>query len=204
MKLFVMKKLLLIGLVLAMAQVSFAQGLGGIFQRLSFGLKAGGNYSNFTGANFDTEGLAGFNGGLLVNFKLTDKWSVQEEFLYSMQGAKITDNVFGTHKDLKLSYMSVPILVKYRSAIGLYAEVGAQANLLMKDAKDTGFVDFADKIDAGAVAGLGYEFTKGPAKGLGLGARYYQGFRDVGKFNSTTLKSDFKNSVAQLSIFYMF
>lgn len=199
-----MKKLLLIGLVLAMAQISFAQGLSGIFQRLSFGLKAGGNYSNFTGANFDTEGLAGFHGGLMVNFKLTNRWSIQEEFLYAMQGAKITDHQFGADKDVKLSYMSVPILVKYRTALGVYAEVGAQANLLIKDAKNTGFVDFADKIDAGGVVGLGYEFTKGPVKGLGLGARYCQGFMDVGKFNSTTLKSDFKNSVGQLSIFYMF
>lgn len=199
-----MKKLLLIGFVLTMTQVSFGQSLGGIWQRLSFGLKAGGNYSNFTEANFDTEGLTGFHAGLIVNFKLTNKWSVQEEFLYSTQGAKIKDNLFGTDEDLKLSYMSVPILVKYHSNIGLYAEIGGQANILIEDAKNTGFEDFADKIDAGAVAGLGYQFKAGPVKGLGIGARYYHGFMDVGKFNSPTLKSDFKNSVAQLSVFYTF
>ncbi len=200
-----MKKLFLIGFVLtALTQSSFGQGLGSIWQRLSFGLKGGGNYSNFTNANFDTEGLAGFHGGLIVNFKLTDKWSIQEEFLYSTQGAKIKENFFGADEDLKLSYLSVPILVKYHSTIGLYAEVGAQANMLMEDAKNTGFEDFADKIDAGAVAGLGYQFKAGSVKGLGVGARYYHGFMDVGKFNSSVLKSDFKNSMAQLSIFYIF
>lgn len=199
-----MKKVLLMGLLFVSAQTSFGQSLGGIWQRLSFGLKAGGNYSNFTGASFDTEGLPGFHGGLVVNFKLTDKWSVQEEFLYSTQGAKIKANFFGANNDLKLSYMSVPILAKYHSNTGFYAEIGAQANMLVEDAKNTGFDDFADKIDAGAVAGLGYQFKAGPVKGLGIGARYYQGFMDVGKFYSPAVKSDFKNSVAQLSLFYIF
>ena len=195
-----MKKILLIGFLLITAQTTFAQGL---FKRLSFGLKAGGNYSNFTDAGFDTEGLAGFHGGAIINFRLTNKWSIQEEFLYSTQGAKIKDNLFG-ETDLKLSYMSVPILLKYHSNIGLYAEIGAQANMLIEDAKNTAFEDFADKVDAGAVAGLGYQFRAGPVKGLGVGARYYHGFMEVGKFKSSSIKGDFKNSVAQLSVFYIF
>lgn len=199
-----MKKVLLMGLLFVSTQTLFAQSLGGIWQRLSFGLKAGVNYSNFTGASFDTEGLSGFHSGLIVNFKLTDKWSVQEEFLYSTQGAKVKDNLFGPNNDLRLSYMSVPILAKYHSNIGFYAEIGAQANMLIEDAKNTGFNDFADKIDVGAVAGLGYQFKAGPIKGLGIGARYYHGFMDVGKFYSPAVKSDFKNSVAQLSVFYIF
>jgi hypothetical protein len=199
-----MKKLFLTGLMLATTQVLFAQSLGGVLQRFSFGVKAGGNYSNFTGASFDTEGLAGFHGGLIVNFKLTENCSIQEDFLYSTQGAKIKDNLFGTKEDLKLSYLSVPIVVKYHSGIGLYFEAGAQANMLIEDAKNTSFEDFADKVDAGVVGGLGYQFKAGSVKGLGIGARYYQGFMDVGKFNSEDLKSDFKNGVGQLSVFYIF
>ena len=66
----------------------------------------------------------------MVNFKISDNWSVQEDFLYSTQGAKIKDDVFGTEKDLKLSYVSVPIVAKYQSAIGLYGELGVQTNIL--------------------------------------------------------------------------
>src|SRR6218665_2340860 len=132
-----MKKLFLAGLMLATTQILSAQSLGGILQRLSFGVKAGGNYSNFTGANFDTEGLAGFHGGLIVNFKLTENWSIQEDFLYSTQGTKIKDNLFGTKEDLKLSYLSVPIVVKYHWGMGLYFEAGAKANMLIEDAKNT-------------------------------------------------------------------
>ena len=199
-----MKKLFLIGFALTITQVSFGQSSGNIWQRLSFGVKAGGNYSNFTEADFETEGLPGFHAGAIVNFKLTNNWSVQEEFLYSTQGAKIKDNLLGSEKDLKLSYMAVPIVLKYHSNIGIYAEIGAQANMLIEDAKNTGFEDFADKVDAGAVAGLGYQFKAGPVEGLGIGARYYHGFMDVGKFSSSTLNSDFKNGVAQLSVFYIF
>lgn len=167
-------------------------------------MKAGGNYSNFTQADFSTDGLAGFHGGFIVNFNLNNNWSIQEEFLYSTQGAKVKSNFFGTSEDLKLSYIQVPIFVKYHSNIGLYAELGGAANILVEDAKNTGFDKFADKMDAGAVAGLGYQFKTGSLKGLGIGARYYQGFMDVGKFNSPTSKSDFKNSVAQISVSYMF
>ncbi len=70
--------------------------------------------------------------------------------------------------------------------------------------KNTGYTDFANKIDGGAVAGIGYQFNNGPVKGLGIGARYYQDLTKVGKFDAGTVKPNFKNSVAQLSVFYFF
>lgn len=197
-----MKKVFLAGAVLLMSQAAFGQQ--SLWSRFHFGLKAGANYSNFEDASFDTEGLTGFHAGAIVNFALTDKWSIQEEFLYSTQGAKIKNGFAIGDKDLKLSYFSVPILLKYHSNIGLYGEIGGQANILIEDAKNTGFDEFADKIDGGAVAGLGYQFKSGPVKGLGIGARYYYGFTDVGKFKSSSVKPDFKNSVIQGSIFYIF
>jgi hypothetical protein len=200
-----MKKIVLIGFALVTVQVSFGQRFfGGMMQRLTFGVKAGGNYSNFTNADFNTEGLAGFHAGAIVNFRLSDKWSIQEEFLYSTQGAKIKNKLFGTNEDLKLSYLAVPIVVKYHSNSGIYGELGFQTNMLIEDAKNTGFKDFAQKIDAGGVGGFGYQFKEGPVKGLGLGARYYYGLMDVGTFNSSVIKPDFKNNTMQVSVFYIF
>lgn len=198
-----MKKVILLAMAVIIAQTAFSQG---ILNRLHLGLKAGANYSNFTNAGFDTEGLTGYHGGLIVNFSLTDKWSLQQEFLYSTQGAKVNNGFSFADQDLKLSYLSVPLLVKYHSNIGIYGEIGGQANMLIEDAKNSGFSDFAEKIDGGAVVGFGYQFKQGPVKGLGVGGRYYHGFTDVGKFNSSTatINKDFKNSVAQLSIFYIF
>lgn len=196
-----MKKVVLLAAIVMTAQAGFSQGL---LKRLSFGIKAGANYSNFTNASFETEGLTGYHGGLIVNLRLTGKLSIQEEFLYSTQGAKVKSGFSVTDNDLKLSYMSVPIMLKYHSNIGLYGEIGGQANMLIEDAKNTGYKDFADKIDAGAVVGFGYQFKLGPVKGLGIGVRYYHGLTDVGKFTASDIQPDFKNSVAQGSIFYIF
>lgn len=54
-----MKKILLILLVI----VSTGASAQSILSRLHFGIKAGGNYSNFTNANFDTDPLMGFHAG---------------------------------------------------------------------------------------------------------------------------------------------
>jgi len=195
-----MKKLLFICFVLVSTQ-SFSQGfIKGITSRLSFGLKAGGNYSNYTNADFATDGLVGFHAGGLVNFRITDNFSIQEEFLFSTQGAKMKNDVFGK-ENVNVSYMTVPFLLKYRTNIGLYFEAGSQFGLRVNEDvgnKSTG--DFAKKMDLAAAAGLGYQSKSG----FGFGVRYVAGLSKVGDFNISNVKTDFKTSVAQASIFYIF
>ena len=191
-----MKKLLVICFVLASTQ-SFSQAL---FQRLSFGLKAGANYSNYTNANFNTEGMVGFHAGALVNFKLTNSLSIQEEFLFSTQGAKVKDNVFAT-ENVKVSYINVPFLLKYRSNLGLYIEAGPQVGMRANENIGNSQIgEFAKKLDLSAVGGIGFQ-SKG---GFGFGARYIAGLSKVGDFQASTVKPDFRNSVIQASIFYIF
>lgn len=192
-----MKKLALICLVLAGTN-SFSQSF---LDRFHFGLKAGSNYSDFTNADFDTEGLIGFHAGAIVNFEINDKFSVQEEFLFSTQGSKIKDGIY-KGQELKMSYISVPILLKYKSSIGIYAEAGPQIGILAsEDFKSIDTSDkFAEKIDGGFAAGVGYQFKNG----FGIGARYYLGLTDVSKSKTSVVKTDFQNNVAQVSIFYIF
>src|SRR5450631_513050 len=121
-----MKKLILICFVLLSTR-SFSQSfMQGILQRLSFGIKGGANYSNYVNADFTTQALTGYHAGALVDFKLTKNLFIQEEFLFSLQGAKVRGNVFGK-EDVKVSYMTVPILLKYRTNSGIYIEAGPQA-----------------------------------------------------------------------------
>ena len=61
-----MKNLFLLCIVLVSSSV-FSQSL---FDRLHFGVKAGGNYSDFSNANFDTEGLPGFHAGAIIAFDI--------------------------------------------------------------------------------------------------------------------------------------
>ena len=200
-----MKKAIMVLLTVIVTQQGFSQGLfKGIVSRLNFGIKAGGNYSNFTNTNFETKEIAGFHAGFLVNLRLTNHLSIQEDFLFSSQGAKLKDGSFTDKEDLKLSYVSIPIVLKYRTSIGIYIEAGAQTGMLVSDAKNTGFRDFANKLDGGAVGGIGYQLKLGATRSVGIGVRYYQGFTDVGKFNSSILRSDFRNNVVQASVFYIF
>lgn len=191
-----MKKLLLIGLTLASTHC-FSQGL---FSRLSFGLKAGGNYSNYTNANFQTDGLLGFHAGAIVNFHLIGGLSIQEEFLFSSQGAKVKDDVFAS-KDLNVYYVTVPFLFKYRTPLGLYFEAGPQVGMRVKDFRDsTRIGNFAKSMDLAAAGGIGYQ----SGMGLGFGLRYVAGVSKVGDFKTSNISPDFKSSVIQASIFYIF
>lgn len=80
-----MKKLILIALVLASTNC-FSQSF---LKKFEFGIKGGVNVSNFTDASFPTDPLIGFQGGATVAYKFTDNFMIQEEFLFSTQGAKI-------------------------------------------------------------------------------------------------------------------
>ncbi|MBE9461985.1 porin family protein [Dyadobacter subterraneus] len=195
-----MKKLLFLTLMFASAS-SFAQSQKqSIMKRIQVGITAGGDYSDFMNADFDTEGLPGFHAGLILGFKINDKLSVQEEILFSQQGAKLKGDFLGK-QDLKLYYTSIPILLKYRTSSGFYVEAGPQASFKIKeDVVGITDGDFAEKLDFGAAGGLGFQSKSG----FGIGARYVYGFSPVGAFKSSVVKKDFTNATAQVSVFYIF
>ncbi|WP_442588652.1 porin family protein [Pedobacter sp. AW31-3R] len=170
-----------------------------LLSKMEFGITAGGSANNFTNANFETDPLPGFQAGLTVAYKFSPNFMVQEEFLYAMQGAKVKGGVLG-EQEIKLSYLSVPILLKYRSNSGFFIEAGPQAGFKIKE--DLGGVTdakFAKKIDFGILGGLGYRSKIG----LGFNARYLYGLQKVQEVPSAAL-GDFTNNSIQASIFYTF
>nr|WP_068890882.1 porin family protein [Pedobacter panaciterrae] len=202
-----MKKLVLVLVILvAVTTKGFSQTntenqgfIQKLMKKLEFGVTAGGNYSNFSGANFATDALPGFHAGLTVSYKITDNFLISEEFLYSLQGAKAKAGPF-SGQDIKLSYASVPILFKYRTNSGFYIEAGPQASFKVKE--DIGGVTdakFAKKIDFGMAGGLGFQSKMG----LGIGARYVYGMQKLQETPSPIL-GDLKNNNIQASIFYTF
>jgi hypothetical protein len=202
-----MKKLLCLLIVsVAIANKSFSQttpenqSFGKkILNKLEFGLTAGGNASNFTNANFPTDPLPGFQAGLTIAYKFTDNFMVQEEFLYTMQGAKVNGGILGS-QEIKLAYAAVPFLLKYRTGSGLFVEAGPQAGFKVKE-DIAGYTDakFFKKIDFGMVGGIGY---KSPI-GLGIDARYVYGLQKIQE-NPSVILGDLKNNSIQASIFYVF
>src|SRR5579863_3071252 len=192
-----MKKLIVIGLVFASVNC-FSQGfIKGVASRLSFGLKGGANYSNYTQTEFGTNGLVGFHAGAIVNFRITDNLSFQEEFLFSTQGAKMKGDQFGK-ENIDVSYVTVPLLLKYRMGFGLYIEGGMQEGLRVNEnTAETQNESFAKRLDLAGVGGIGYQTRSG----FGIGFRYVAGLSNVGNFSLTDVSPNFKTSVMQASLF---
>ncbi len=132
-----MKKLILSLLAIAAFGTANAQDM-------KFGVKAGANFSNFTGDADEGDGRTGFYIGGLVDFAVSEKFHVQPEVLYSMEGAK----------DAELDFIRIPIMAKYYVMEGLNLQAGPM---------------IAFKIGGEEVTD---EITKSLDYGLGFGAAY--------------------------------
>lgn len=182
-----MKKLMLMAAV-AVFGFNFSNA-----QEVSFGLKAGVNLATFTGDDSaEAKGMTGYHLGGVVNFGITDRFSVQPELLYSAQG---TDSDLG---DFRLDYINVPVLAKFMVVDGLSIEAGPQIGFLTSSKLEGEEIkDLVKKTDFSALLGLGYILDGG----LNFAARYNFGLTNL---NDSDLDIDLKNGVFQLSVGYMF
>jgi len=191
-------------------------------QEIKYGAKAGLNLSTLTGdvGSYDVKSKAGFHVGGFVEFKITDKFSVQPELLYSTQGAKFeyfsSDEFSSTSdkRDVKLGYLNVPIMAKYFVLPGFTIEAGPQIGFLLSAKNEfdyqsyiteqynsSGEDDIKDDskaVDFGFNVGLGYEFTEN----IFVQARYNLGLTSISENASDEF--DPKNGVLQISVGYKF
>jgi hypothetical protein len=215
-----MKKVLLsLALLAGVTGAAQAQGL-------KLGLKGGFNGSTFVGDN-SYEYKAGFSAGGLINYGLTEHFSLQGELLYSQKGASIdsypyesgtTTKTDGTYKTT-LGYIDVPILAKYNlgeDGKGLFFELGPQGSFIINQrgftedgsGKQVGgsytSTDLNNKVVIGYVGGIGYQITSG----LGIGVRYTGDISQVYKDGGTTVDGlsvpSTRSSVFQFQVHYLF
>ena len=186
-----MKKLSITLILCAMTITSFAQTFG-------FGPKAGVNLSNYQGGNIQTEAKAGYHFGGMLNFGFGNVFSIQPEVLFSTLGAKVESS--GSEADFKINYLTVPVMLKFRTRSGFYLEAGPQAGFRLSESVPDQTIDhFAKNLDISLGAGLGYQTNIG----LGIGVRYVAGLSKVGDFSSQEINPDVKNSVIQGSLFWV-
>jgi long-subunit fatty acid transport protein len=200
-----MKKIMLTAVAVMAFAFSNAQGT-------KFGVKAGLNLTNLTGDVEDASSLVGFQVGGFAEFKLTEKFAIQPELLFSTQGAKnkFTDFDDSTYEyDTKLNYLNIPVLAKYYITEAFSVEAGPQIGVLLS-AKEDGedAKDYYKSVDFGFNVGAGYNFTENLSVGLrytiGLSSVYdtpdsIDGFEDF-DFGDVSVK----NSVFALAVGYKF
>ncbi|MGL2994746.1 porin family protein [Flavobacterium sp. TSSA_36] len=167
-------------------------------QLLHFGAKAGINYANLTGSeiivnkeNYKSEAISSYHIGLLAEIKLTEKFGVQPELLYSTQGASYKNAIKEFTNEL--GYLSIPVMAKIYLNNTFSLELGPQASFLLSEKKNVDFED-SKTFDFAIAGGLGVKITKS----IFVQGRYGLGLTEV----STNAKA--KNSVVQVSAGFMF
>ncbi|TGD56782.1 porin family protein [Flavobacterium humi] len=165
-------------------------------QETKFGVKAGLNLANLTGDLDDTSMKASFHVGGFAEIKISDKFAVQPEVLYSVQGADVDGGTY------EFSYINVPIMAKFFPIPQLSLEAGPQVGFLTSakgkpdDGPDIDVKDFLKSTDFGINLGAGYNFTDHFSAGL----RYNFGLSNISDEDG----GDIKNSVLSLSVGYSF
>lgn len=218
------KKLFLAG---AMLFMTFS---GALAQQSQFGIKAGVNYSTLSGNDMgETDYLPGFHAGLIAEFKLSPKFALQPELLYSLEGAEssldmeIDEFFFSSEQKLKLGYINLPVMAKFYVSEDFSFQAGPQVGYLVSakneyefssnfsedfDMNESGTEDIKEelkKISFGLNFGMGYEFSN-----LFLQARYHLGLSDISDYQpdpNDDMDLEFekiKNSGFQLSVGYKF
>jgi len=184
-------------------------GMNSADAQVSFGVKAGPQMTNLIGDDADElDSKIGFNVGGYANIRFSEQLAFQPELLYSLQGAKAEE--MGTDVTMNLSYINVPLMMKWYAYEGLNFEFGPQIgfNIASKVKVDGSAFDIADgtydfdevygedveTVDFGLNIGAGYELPMG----LNFGIRYSHGLTDIIK------DSDSKNSVIALGVGYTF
>ena len=188
-------------------------------QDVKVGIKGSLNLSNWIG---DTRGLNlrpmfGVIVGALAQIKLSDKFDIQPEVLYSNQVTKMKNagtNVFGVYDtgDIKwnLSYVNVPVLFKYSPDEKSFIEAGPQVGFLTSAKTSTKLTQYSpivkqdvkeafEFIDFGFVIGVGYNINQHLMADL----RYNIGLSNIAKTESGD-DTKIRNSVLALSLAYKF
>ena len=132
-----MKKLFILILSIAgLTQVAFAQDEDDVRNKVAFGLKVGGNYSNVydsEGEDFSADGKIGLAAGGFLSIPIGPIIGIQPEVLFSQKGFKGTGRISGANYDLTRTsnYLDVPIFLAIKPAPAFTLLAGPQFSYLM-------------------------------------------------------------------------
>ena len=169
-----------------------------------FGIKGGLNISDIVITNYinpDVESeftvKTGLHGGLFMNSVVREKFGMAAELLYSNKG-------FRAHPNINLHYITVPLLVNYKLADNIFAEIGPELGYLFSARSDNGNEGniYNNKFDLALDGGFRFNAPR-----MIFGIRYCAGVFSVREpiesFGlSGNEKIKYQNRVLQLSVGY--
>jgi hypothetical protein len=150
-----------------------------------YGIKADFNLSNVVGTGMKSTFVAGGQIGGFVVANMNKKWELQGEVLISLDQSKrgydfgtyfnATANAF-SNETIKLTYLNVPILFRYKVAPQFSIVAGPQVSFLINDDED--LLKYNQRaFKTYAISGnLGAEYNM---NNVALYARYNLGISDI-------------------------
>jgi len=187
-------------LLLFSAAILFS--LAGMAQ-FHIGAKAGANVIKVDGQSFKNQFRYGYHLGGFMEIKLSKKVEFQPEVLFNQYSTRldsnyknIYENVFNppAGNNIKLNYLSIPLILDYKLANFLRLQVGPQVGVLIDQNRSL-------------LQNGGYAFKRGDFSMLGGAELQLAGFRVTGRYmvglsniNDIDNKEKWKNQGFQLSV----
>ncbi len=167
-----------------------------IFQ---LGVKGGVNITKIDGKSFSDEFNYGYNAGAFAILKITNHVQLQPEVLFNQYNTKADtafSNVLNTKnlKDVKLNYLSIPLLLNLTPSKFISFQLGPQFGILL-DKHESLFQNGKNAFSGGDLSLLGgVQLNLGVLK---LSGRYVVGLNNI---NDAGNSDKWKNQGFQLSV----
>ena len=187
-------------LSILIACVFFSQAA---MSQLKFGAKAGANITKVDGRSFKDEFRYGYHAGGFVEIGLGGKLGLQPEVLFNQYQTRVDSSFknvyknalnFSGNRDVKLNYLSVPILLNYKLANILSLQAGPQFGILLDQGTtllNNGKEAF-NKGDFSMLAGAQINISK-----IRVSGRYVVGLNNI---NDIDDQNEWKNQGFQVSL----
>jgi len=170
------KKFTFLMLGISISALSMAQGF-------HIGAKAGANLFKVDGKSFSEEFNWGYTLGAFSEINFNKKWGLQPEVIWNQTNTRTStsfNEIYPTStqdlKDVKLNYLSIPLLLTYRPAKILSLEAGPQFGILLDHSKNL-LQNGQEAFKKGDLAMLaGAQLNLG---GVKIGGRYQIGLANI-------------------------
>lgn len=187
-------KLLTLFAALLMANAMMAQ--------FHIGVKGGANITKVDGKSFKDQFRYGYHLGGFAEIRMGNKFVLQPEVLFNQYATKLDSNyknvyedIFGGQSNVKLNYLSVPILLNYKLVGNFIAlQVGPQFGILIDQSKTVlqNGGDAFKKGDFSMLAGLQFRLAN-----LRVNGRYAVGLNNISDIGN---EGKWKNQGFQVSV----
>lgn len=170
-------------------------------QGFSLGIKAGANVNKLTGKSFNEQFTYGYHVGAFSQIKLGNRLELQPEVVFNQvnldtasQFSELYKINSSTFSNIKLSYLSIPLILNYKLSKGFSIQAGPQYGILLDQHKDllqNGKSAFKEG-DFSVLAGMQIKFAS-----FRIYGRYVVGLNNI---NDIDNRDKWKNQSIQLGV----